>query len=155
VSRASCRVIEFDLLFVRVTLVPKGLLRSCANERGTFRQTAVASRQYRTDSRLLWRRAMERALYIEPNLVSISPIQRASAGLPFVMRCAANNMPVMRFCGSISKAYTDSNRKRPSWSRLTPRFVGNRCEHNSLSEDSPSIVQITETRGFVVQNGNV
>jgi len=29
---------------------------------------------------------MERALYIKPNLVSKSPIQRASAVLPFVMR---------------------------------------------------------------------
>ena len=32
--------------------------------RTTFRQTVVARRQYRTDRRLLWRRAMERALYI-------------------------------------------------------------------------------------------
>jgi len=34
----------------------------------TFSQTAVASRQYQTDRRLLWRRAMERALIIQPKL---------------------------------------------------------------------------------------
>lgn len=33
---------------------------------------------------------MERALYIEPILVSQSPIQRASAVLPFIIRAAAD-----------------------------------------------------------------
>jgi len=38
------------------------------------------------DSQLLWRRAMERVLFIEPNSEPSTPIQGASAGLPFVRR---------------------------------------------------------------------
>ena len=54
----------------------------------TFRQHAVASRRHQTDDPLLRRRAMERALYIQPNLASPLSIQCASAVLPFVRRSA-------------------------------------------------------------------
>ena len=54
------------------------------NQRGKPPLRAAAT----TDS-LLWRRAMERALYIWPIFELPAPIQSASAGLPFVRRSAA------------------------------------------------------------------
>ena len=102
-SRARCPCGDGTNRFVAIRGAANHTIKNLCL-RITFSQTAVASRQYRTDRQLLWRRAMERALYIEP-ILNLSRLSRVRA-------------PVWRLLAAVAAV----RKQRPTTNR-TNRFA--------------------------------